>query len=130
MAMRAAFRHALADLDLTPPQNTVLHLLAAEPGSSSAELARRAYVSAQTMHRIVSELEQRGLLTLQPRPGHARTLDAQLTDQGRELLTQADARAQALEDRMTAGLNEPQRQQLIDLLHHCTQALDLPPEGP
>ena len=127
MAMRAAFRLVLADLELTPQQNTVLHLLAAEPASSSAELARRTYVTAQTMHKIVSELEHRGLLVLQPRPGHGRTLDAQLTEQGQELLADADARAQTIEDRMTAGLDEQQRHQLIDLLQHCTEALGTAP---
>ncbi|TDD05268.1 MarR family transcriptional regulator [Nonomuraea deserti] len=49
--VRAAVRHALTDLDLTPVQNTVLHMIAATPGSSSAELARRTHVKPQTMHK-------------------------------------------------------------------------------
>lgn len=129
MAMRAALRHALSDLDLTPVQNTVLHLLAADPASSSAELARRTHVTPQTMHKLVTELQHRELLILQPRPGHGRILDAQLTDQGQQLLAQADTRGQAIEDRMTAGLDEQQRQQLIDLLQRCATALDTPPEN-
>jgi DNA-binding MarR family transcriptional regulator len=124
MAMRAEFRQSLVDLDLTPVQNTVLHLVAATPGSSSAELARRAFVSPQTMHKLVAELEHRGLLALHPRPGHGRILDSELTDQGRQLLTGADARAQTIEDRMTAGLDRQQRQQLLDLLQHCVTALE------
>lgn len=128
-AVRAALRHSLTDLDLTPVQSTVLHLIAAEPSSSSAELARRMQVTPQTMHKMVTELEHRGLLALQPRPGHGRTLNAQLTDQGQKLVTDADARAKAIGDRMTAGLTKQQRQQLIDLLRHCTEALGTPPEG-
>jgi DNA-binding MarR family transcriptional regulator len=128
MAIRAAFRQTLVDLDLTPVQNTVLHMVAAAPGSSSAELARRAHVTPQTMHTLVAELAHRGLLVLHPRPGHGRILDARLTDQGQHLLTDADARAQTLEDRMTAGLDDHQRQQLLDLLQHCVTALDMPPE--
>lgn len=123
MTMRAAFRLALADLDLTPQQNTVLNLIAAQPDSSSAELARRTHVTAQTMHKIVSELHKRGLVTLHPRPGHGRILDAQLTDEGRLLLADADARGQTIEDRMTEGLDEQQRRQLIELLEHCTESL-------
>lgn len=127
MAVRAAVRETLADLDLTPVQSTVLHLIAATPGSSSAELARRTHVTPQTMHKMVSDLERRGLLALQPRSGHGRTLDAHLTGKGRGLLSEADARAQAVEDRMTANLDEDQRQQLFDLLHDCITALDIPP---
>lgn len=127
-AVRAALRHTLADLDLTPVQSTVLHFIAATPGSSSAELARRMQVTPQTMHKLVTDLEHRGLLTLQPRPGHGRILDSQLTDQGQELLVDVDTRAQAIEDRMTAGLDQRQRQQLLDLLQHCITALGLPPD--
>jgi DNA-binding MarR family transcriptional regulator len=128
-AMRAALRHTLTDLDLTPVQSTVLHLIAANPGSSSAELARHTHVTPQTMHKLVTDLEHRGLLALHPRPGHRRTLDAELTAKGQQLLANADARAQAIEDRMTAGLDPQQRQQLRDLLQHCITALGTcPPE--
>ncbi|MGH2561738.1 MAG: MarR family winged helix-turn-helix transcriptional regulator [Thermomicrobiales bacterium] len=127
-AVRAALRRTLADLDLTPVQSTVLHLIAETPGSSSAELARRTHVTPQTMHKLVTDLENRELLTLQPRPGHGRILDAHLTGQGQELLADVDTRAQAIEDRMTAGLDQRQRQLLLDLLQHCIAALDMPPD--
>jgi DNA-binding MarR family transcriptional regulator len=81
------------------------------------------------MHKLVVELEHRGLLTLQPRAGHGRIRDAHLTEVGRALLTQADARAHAVEDRMTAGLDQQQVQQLMDLLQRCVTALDTPPTG-
>jgi DNA-binding MarR family transcriptional regulator len=127
-AVRAAYRHALTDLALTPVQSTVLHLIDATPGSSSAELARRMHVTPQTMHKLVSDLEQRELLTLQPRPGHGRILDVHLTSLGQKLVADADSRAQAIEERMTAGLDTRQRQQLLELLQHCITALDMSPE--
>jgi DNA-binding MarR family transcriptional regulator len=126
MATRAAFRNALVDLDLTPVQNTALHLVETTPGTSSAELARRMHVTPQTMHKLVTELQHRGLLALQPRPGHGRILEIHLTDQGQQLLTEADTRAQVVEDRMTAGLDQRHRQQLVQLLQHCITALDMP----
>ncbi|HYH32841.1 MAG TPA: MarR family transcriptional regulator [Pseudonocardia sp.] len=122
--VRARLRHALADLDLTPVQNTVLHLVADSPGISSAELARHTLVTAQTMHRLVTELEHRHLLALQPRPGHGRIRDAHLTDQGRALMAAADSLTRALDDRMTAELDPHQRQQLAELLQACITALD------
>ncbi|TDD05269.1 hypothetical protein E1292_17600 [Nonomuraea deserti] len=77
----------------------------------------------------MNDLESRGALALQPRPGHGRILDAQLTDKGRQLLAEADLLTEAIEDRMTTGLDEQQRQQLLHLLQHCTTALDPPPEA-
>lgn len=107
----------------------VLHLIADTPGSSSAELARRTHVTPQTMHKLVGDLAHRGRLELRPRPGHGRTLDAHLTDEGRRLLAGADNRAQAIEDRMTTGLDEQDRHLLLDLLQRCVTALDTPTES-
>lgn len=127
-AVRSALRRTLAELDLTPVQNTALRIVAAEPGSSPAELSRHMHVTPQTMHKLVTDLEHRGLLALQPRPGHGRILDTHLTDDGERLLAEADTRTQAIEDQLTAGLSQRQRQQLLNLLDHCVAALD-PPQG-
>jgi DNA-binding MarR family transcriptional regulator len=78
------------------------------------------------MHKLVAELSRRGLVAMHHRPGHGRILDAQLTAHGRDLVADADARAQAIEDRMTAGLDKQQRRQLLDLLQHCITTLDVP----
>ncbi len=69
--VRVELREALTDLDLTPVQSTVLQMLAAAPGSSSADLARRTQVTAQTMHRLLSDLERRGLRPSNHGPGTA-----------------------------------------------------------
>jgi DNA-binding MarR family transcriptional regulator len=122
--VRAELRAALVNLDLTPVQNTVLHLVEGTPGISSAELARRTHVTPQTMHRLVTDLERRELLVLRPRPGHGRIRDAELTDAGRTLLAQADSLADALDDRMTADLDDQQRRHLADLLRQCVTTLD------
>ena len=53
-----------------------------------------------------------------------RSKGARLTEQGDEILAEADARSQTIDDRMTAGLDEQQRRQLIELLQHCAEALE------
>lgn len=125
--VRIELREALTSLDLTPVQRTVLHLISAAPGISSAELARRTHVTPQTMHKIVVELGRRDLVELRPRPGHGRVRGAELTEPGRKLLDEADVVAQAVEDRMVTGLNAEQRRQLTDLLQHCVTAIGGPP---
>lgn len=130
-AVRAALRDTLADLGLTPVQNTALQLVARDPGSSPAELSRHMRVTPQTMHKLVTDLAHRGLLTLTPRENHRRILDTNLTDEGRRLIAGADARAQAIEERLAAVLSERQRRQLVTLLDHCVDALTSPPDdGP
>lgn len=124
--IRSAWRDALADLDVTPVQNSVLRLIAGASGISSAELARRAHVSPQSMHTVVTELERRALVKLEPRPGHGRILDAHITEQGRALLGETDVLANALEERMIAGLDEDRRRQLLDLLHLCLASFEEP----
>lgn len=128
--VRPALRDRLAVLDLTPVQNTVLHMVRADPGSSSAELARRTHVSPQTMHKLVGELERRGLLTLAKRPGHGRILDATLTAAGGRLLVDADACEREVEERMTAHLDESEREQLVDLLQRCIAGIGPPQDEP
>ncbi len=121
--VRAELREALTDLDLTPVQSTVLQLVDRSPGGSSADLARQTQVTAQTMHRIVGDLERRGLLDLQARPGHGRIREAHLTSEGREIMAAADLRAQVIEDRMTEGMTQRQRDQLLQLLRLCVRGL-------
>ncbi len=122
-AVRSALRHTLAELDLTPVQNTALNLVRGEPGSSPAELSRRMRVTPQTMHKLLTDLEHQGLLTLTPRQGSGRILDTNLTGQGQKLLAEADARTQQIEQRLTAVLTDRQQQQLVAMLDRCVDAL-------
>ncbi|KAB8194270.1 MarR family transcriptional regulator [Nonomuraea phyllanthi] len=127
--IRVQLREALANLDLTPEQSTVLNLVAATPGISSAELARLLHVTPQTMHKIVTELGRRSLLEMHPRPGHGRILGAELTARGQTLKGQADVFAQAVEDRMVADLDAHQRRQLASLLQQCVTTIGGPSSG-
>jgi len=62
LALRGAMDGALATLDLTTPQYAALSELAKEQGLSNAELARRCFVTPQTMHRILGGLERDALV--------------------------------------------------------------------
>src|SRR3954451_3507024 len=62
-SMRTAMDEALRPLDLTVPQYACLELLGQNPGLSNAELARRAFVTRQSMNLVLRRLQERGLLT-------------------------------------------------------------------
>ncbi|MGY1433557.1 MarR family winged helix-turn-helix transcriptional regulator [Streptomyces reniochalinae] len=67
---------------ITPAHATVLAHLDRETSLSVAELARRAGVTRQTMHRAVTQLLSEGLLTSAPGPGFPRSTLISLTDAG------------------------------------------------
>ncbi|WP_410625606.1 MarR family winged helix-turn-helix transcriptional regulator [Amycolatopsis sp. cmx-8-4] len=67
---------------VTPAHMTVLAHLNHDTSLSIAELARRAGVTRQTMHRAVTQLIDEGLLTSTPGPGFPRSTLIRLTDTG------------------------------------------------
>jgi DNA-binding MarR family transcriptional regulator len=101
----------------------VLTALAEEPGLSNAELARRAFVTPQTMNQVLRDLEQRRWVSRRPHPGHGRILQAELTAGGREKLEACHGAADAVEDRMLAALSPAQREQLTTALRLCIESL-------
>jgi DNA-binding MarR family transcriptional regulator len=68
---------------ITPAHAAVLAHLGSGSSLSIAELARRAGVTRQTMHRAVTQLLDEGLLVSTPGPGFPRTTLIELTDAGR-----------------------------------------------
>lgn len=76
-------RLAAAGVDtITPAHATVLAHLGRGTPLSIAELARRAGVTRQTMHRAVTQLVDEGLLASRPGPGFPRSTLIELTAAG------------------------------------------------
>ncbi len=69
---------------ITPAHAAVLANLDDEAALSIAELARRAGVTRQTMHRAVTQLVDEGLLASTPGPGFPRSSLIELTATGRQ----------------------------------------------
>jgi DNA-binding MarR family transcriptional regulator len=122
-SLRTAMDATLRDLGVTTPQYAVLSFLEESPGLSSAQLARRAFVTPQTMNRIVANLEAAALIERGPHAELGRVLEASLTKRGRRLLTECQRRIDDVESRMVADLTLAERRQLANLLERCTGAL-------
>ncbi|MDX6381334.1 MAG: hypothetical protein QOI57_2358 [Rubrobacteraceae bacterium] len=123
-ALRLEMDGALRDVGLTTPQYAALSVLGDEPGLSGAELARRCFVTPQTMNAIVVNLEAAGLLLRRSHPEHGRVLQAYLTAAGEELVSRAHEMVEAIETRMLAGLNPEDRLQLLNALRSCVDSLE------
>lgn len=123
LALRGAMDNALATLDLTTPQYAALSELVKEQGLSNAELARRCFVTPQTMHQIVRGLERDALVTRSRHPEHGRIQQVTLTSRGQELLAQAHERVGEVEARMTRSLTQAEMKQATGVLVKCYEAL-------
>ena len=94
---RIRMERALHDMDVTLPQFSVLTMLAAYPGTSSAELARLSLLTPQTMSVIVGNLERTGLISRRPHAQHGRVLTIDITESGLQLLARCKLAAQQAE---------------------------------
>jgi DNA-binding MarR family transcriptional regulator len=102
-SVRGAMDRALAGLDLTAPQFTVLTMIAAYPGVSGADLARLTYLTPQTINVIVGNLERDGAIEKSAHATHGRILRLHPTARGHALLKRCRSRIMAIEAEI-AGL--------------------------
>jgi DNA-binding MarR family transcriptional regulator len=94
---RAALDADLGRIGITIPQFLALAHIAEKADVSSAELARRCWVSPQAMTAIVGRLRDAGLIHRVPAAGGGRSLTMRLTDKGAELVKTAFAHGYAIE---------------------------------
>lgn len=123
LVIRALMDDALRALGLTTLQYTALTVLESRGPLSSAQLARRAFLRPQTMHEMVLNLENRGLIARQPRADNKRVLLAELTEEGRALLAECTPLVLELENAMLAELSPDERATFREGLRHGAAAL-------
>jgi DNA-binding MarR family transcriptional regulator len=115
---------ALKAIKLTTPQYAVLSQLERQPGISNAALARASFVTAQTMHGIVSNLEKQGLITRKSDNHHGRKICTTLTSTGKNRLKKAHDLSQQATIAMLQPLSQDKQQQLQELLLECITSLE------
>lgn len=113
----------LRPLGLTVAQYACLRNLSDAPGITSSELARRSFVSRQSMNVLLQGLEKMGLVDRAEQPGQRRERSALLAAQAGSLLAEAEAAVSGVVARMTEDLDAKQRSSLHDLLELCNRAL-------
>ncbi|OZM80350.1 MarR family transcriptional regulator [Pseudonocardia sp. MH-G8] len=123
LAVRAHLDDLLRPSGTTALQYTALTVLARRADLTSAELARNAFVTPQSMGDLVTALERRELITRHRDPRHARRLLISLTPTGQALLERVEPQVRALEEQMLADLAAPERTALRDYLNRCRTAL-------
>lgn len=123
-ALRTAADQRLRPIGLTMPQYAALSAMDSDPGLSNSELARRCFVTRQTMNEVLSGLEQRGLISRAAHPSDARVRRIDLTAEAREVLHRGHRAVEAVEDKMTAALDETECRTLYRMLVSCADSLE------
>ena len=123
-ALRIQLDNALRELGLTTPQYAALSVIEETLGLSGNKIARRCFVTPQTMNLILANLESAGLIVRHPHPEYGRVLQAYLTPARENRLRESHYKIFAIEERMVADFTEDQRFQLIKALKTCVNALE------
>jgi DNA-binding MarR family transcriptional regulator len=94
------------------PQFVVLSFLAETPGLANADLARRAFVTPQSMNEVLKQLESAGLVERRRNPTNARILNSYLTRTGTRKRSVVSSQVRELEARLLSGLTSDEREAL------------------
>jgi DNA-binding MarR family transcriptional regulator len=113
----------LRPFGLTVPQYTALSVLRARGGLSNAQLARRSFITPQSMSEVVTALVQKGLVRREAHPTHGRILRTELTAAGSAVLARCDEAVDGVEEQMLRELSTRERERLLAHLKSCVRML-------
>lgn len=114
----------LRELDLTLAQYNALLHTTRTPGLSSADIARRSDITAQSMGAAVNQLIERGLLRREPHPTSRRSMCLFATEKGRTTGARADLVSSRITAGATARFSPEDRALLHDLLYRLVEELN------
>ena len=116
LAVIGVFLPRMAAYGLTPVAFSVISLIAHNPGITSRQLCAALNILPPNLVGLINSLAQRGLIERLPHPRDGRAMGLHLTEEGREVMAQAEKTASALEVEAAGRLSAAERQTLITLL--------------
>jgi DNA-binding MarR family transcriptional regulator len=111
-AIHVSLEEAVSAHGLGIAQFVVLAFLAETPGLANADLARRAFVTPQSMNEVLKQLESTGLVERRRNPANARILNAYLTRNGTRKWGAVSSQVREFEARLLSGLTSGERRTL------------------
>ena len=123
-AVRAEIAERVRPHGLTTLQYTTLSVLQRHGAPlSTAQLARRAYMTPQAMSEVIEALAKKALIKRTQHPDYGRRLPATLTAKGRRVLAACEAAVDEMEDVMLSDLNTAERAAFRKALKSAVRAL-------
>jgi len=98
-------------------------------GLRPIEIAERMQITKQSVHELLTHMEQRGYLVREPDPSNRRARVVRLTESGKRLELVVRAAAGAAEEQIATMLGERRFNQLRDALRVLVEQLDAPRSG-
>lgn len=120
----------LEEHSLPLPEHTALAMLRRNGALSSAELARKAFVTPQAMGQIIASIERRGLIQRRPDPNHGRRMLAELTPAGLALVNESLETLTSVEQHFLTPLSPREREYFLTLFTACVEFLETHPTLP
>jgi DNA-binding MarR family transcriptional regulator len=121
--LRARMDAQLRHLKLTTGQYALMVAIEETSRSSGAELARRCFITPQSVNGLIAGLLESGLIERDPSKTHGRIIEIALTEHGRARLRQAHASVRAIEATMLHGIGVSDRRLMANLLGTCIENL-------
>lgn len=95
-----------------------------DPGLPGAQLAKKMFITAQSMNEVLKVLEDEGLVERQAHPDNQRAYRWYLTDAGLDKLLNSGVYSNAVFEQMQSQLSSAEKTQLMDLLKRCIAGLN------
>jgi DNA-binding MarR family transcriptional regulator len=128
----AGVSERVAPYGLTTLQLTTLSVLDRHGAPlTTSQLARRAFMTPQSMSEVIHALERKRFIKRNPHPNHRRTLPATLTAKGRRALVACEQAVAEYEDRMLQGFSGDERAEFLRMIKAAVRNLGagFPPHG-
>ncbi len=122
-ALRNRIDELVASVGLTAVQYTALSVLSADHGMTSAQLARRSFVTPQAANEVVALLERQGLIRRKPDPAGGRALLIFPTALGQKTLARCERLVDYLENEMFRDVSRDDEHRFRRVLRTCRNAL-------
>jgi DNA-binding MarR family transcriptional regulator len=115
---------ALRPTGLSMAQYAALRALADLPDASASDLARRCFITRQSLQDVLTGLRSAGLVTDAASAPRGRARALALTAAGRKRLAAGDTAVNGVDAAMVADLTPPERRQMAALLVRCAENLE------
>jgi DNA-binding MarR family transcriptional regulator len=116
LAVIADFIEKMAVYNLSPVDFSVMSVIVHNPGVTSRQLCAALNILPPNLVGLIQVLEARGLIERQPHPHDGRAVGLHPTEQGIDLMKEAEATASELEKKVGGKLTPNQTQTLVTLL--------------
>lgn len=113
----ALFAEESSGLDITPPQYSVLSVIAVQPGLDQSAIAEEIGVDRATLASVVARLEAAGFVRRTISKTDRRQKLLSLTPRGRTILARMQEPVQRAQERILEPLQPKDREQFLRLLN-------------